>query len=157
MTGKPLAEGIEIREARADEVDDLLPLMRAYCDFYESDPPDEGLRKMAASLIDDPSQGALLIARDTEGAAVGFAAMAWKWSSLNGARIGFLDDLFVDPGARGNGIADSLIEECAKRCRERGMPVMEWLTAHDNHRAQSVYDRIGGSSEPFLEYTLKIE
>ena len=157
MTGKPPPEGIEIREARADEIDDLLPLMRAYCDFYESDPPDEGLTEMAASLIEDPAQGALLIARNGDGAAVGFAAMAWKWSSLNGARIGFLDDLFVAPEARGEGIADALIAECAERCRERGMPVMEWLTAHDNHRAQSVYDRVGGTSEPFLEYTLRIE
>ena len=157
MTAKPLAEGVEIRDARADEVDELLPLMRAYCDFYESNPPDEGLRGMADSLIEDPSQGTLLIARDAEGAAVGFAAMAWKWSSLNGARIGFLDDLFVSSEARGQGIADALIAACADRCRERGMPVMEWLTAHDNHRAQSVYDRVGGSSQGFLEYELRIE
>ena len=26
------------------EVEELLPLMRAYCDFYEAYPPDEGLR-----------------------------------------------------------------------------------------------------------------
>jgi GNAT superfamily N-acetyltransferase len=157
MSAKPLADGVEIRDARSDEVQELLPLMRAYCDFYEANPPDDGLASMAASLIEDPSQGALLIARDAEGAAVGFAAMCWKWSSLNGARIGFLDDLFVSPDARGKGIADGLIAACADRCRERGMPVMEWLTAHDNHRAQAVYDRVGGTSEGFLEYELRIE
>ena len=69
----------------------------------------------------------------------------------------YLDDLFVSPAARGKGIADALIEACADRCRERGMPVMQWLTAHDNHRAQAVYDRIGGTSEGFLEYELRVE
>lgn len=152
---RALADGIEIRLARPEEVEDLLPLMRAYCEFYESSPPDEGLREVMRTLIADPSQGALFIARDGE-KAVGFAAIDWKWSSLKGARIGYLEDLFVDPDARGNGIADALIGICAERCRELGMPAMLWLTAPDNHRAQRVYDRTGASSETFLEYDLEL-
>ena len=151
-----MSDPAEIHDARPDEVEELLPLMRAYCEFYESNPPDEGLREMAAALIADPSQGVLLVARDGAGDAVGFAAMDWKWSSLKGARVGYLEDLFVTPSARGRGIADALIMECAKRCRDRGMPVMQWLTAPDNHRAQAVYDRVGGTSDAFLEYELEI-
>ena len=37
---RPLAEGVEIREARVDDAEALLPLMRGYCDHYEVDPPD---------------------------------------------------------------------------------------------------------------------
>src|SRR5687767_6482091 len=88
---RPLAEGVEIRGAREDEVEDLLPLMRGYCDFYEADPSDEGLRSMARELIGDPEQGAMVIARDGDGGAIGFAAMDWKWSSLRGSRIGYLE------------------------------------------------------------------
>jgi GNAT superfamily N-acetyltransferase len=145
----------EVRSARADEVDELLPLMRAYCDFYESSPTDEGLLTMLRTLIDEPSQGAVFIARDGD-RAVGVATLDWKWSSLKGARMGYLEDLFVDPGARGKGIADALIEICAERCRELGMPAMQWATAPDNHRAQKVYDRTGAESELLLEYDLKL-
>jgi GNAT superfamily N-acetyltransferase len=152
---RPLADGVEIRPARPEEAEELLPLMRAYCDFYESSPPDEGLMEMMRTLIADPSQGALFIARDGT-RAVGFAAVDWKWSSLKGARIGYLEDLFVDPDARGNGIADALIEICAERCRELGIPAMEWLTAPDNHRAQKVYDRTGATPETFIEYDLEL-
>lgn len=152
---RALADGVEIRPARPEEVEDLLPLMRAYCDFYESSPPDEGLIEMMRTLIADPSQGALFIARDGD-KAVGFAAVDWKWSSLNGARIGYLEDLFVDPEARGNGIADALVEICAERCRKLGMPAMGWLTAPDNHRAQKVYDRTGADSDTFIEYELEL-
>jgi GNAT superfamily N-acetyltransferase len=152
---RALAEGVEIREARLEEADQLLPLMRAYCDFYEASPPDEGLLEMARVLITDPDQGVLLIARD-RGGVVGFATVEWKWSSLKGARIGYLEDIFVAPEARGRGIADALIEACAERCRELGMPAMQWLTAPDNHRAQAVYDRSGASSETFVEYNLKL-
>jgi ribosomal protein S18 acetylase RimI-like enzyme len=154
---RPLDPGVEIREARAEEIEDLLPLMRGYCDFYKSDPPDDGLRGMARTLIGDRSQGFMLIARQRGGEALGFATVDWKWSMLKGARVGYLEDLFVSPDARGRGIADALIEACAHRCRERGMPVLQWLTATDNHRAQAVYDRVGGSSEAFLEYELPLK
>ena len=152
---RQLAEGVEIRPARQDEVEEMLPLIRAYCEFYETEPNDDGLRKMFSTLIDEPSQGAVFIARDG-GRAVGFASLDWKWSSLKAARIGFLEDLFVDPEVRGKGIADALIEACADRCRELGMPALLWETQPDNHRAQQVYNRTGAESELLLEYDLRL-
>jgi GNAT superfamily N-acetyltransferase len=146
---------VEIRHAREDEIEDLLPLMRGYCDFYEANPPDEGLRAMAEALISDPEQGALFIARKDD-AAVGFATLGWKWSSTRGSQVGYLEDLFVDPAARGGGIADALIEACAERCRERGLPVLLWMTATDNKRAQAVYDRVGGVPGTWIEYELAL-
>jgi GNAT superfamily N-acetyltransferase len=150
-----LADGIEIRPAREEEVEELLPLMRAYCDFYETPPRDDGLRAMARTLIADPSQGAIFVAREGE-RVVGFATLDWKWSSLKGARIGYLEDLFVDPEARGRGIADALIEVCAGRCRELEMPAMAWQTAPDNLRAQEVYNRTGAEYDTYLEYDLEL-
>jgi GNAT superfamily N-acetyltransferase len=97
----------------------------------------------------------MLVAEDG-GGVVGFAACGWKWSSLRGARIVVLEDLFVAESARGQGLADALIEASAHVARGHGAPVLTWLTAPDNHRAQAVYDRIGGHSEPFLEYELEL-
>ena len=152
---RQLAEGVEIRPARVDEIEEMLPLIRGYCEFYETEPDDEGLRRMFETLISDPSQGVVFVAHDG-GRVAGFATLDWKWSSLKAARIGYLEDLFVDPEARGRGIADALIEVCADRCRELGMPAMEWLTAPDNHRAQKVYNRTGAGSGTYLEYDLEL-
>jgi GNAT superfamily N-acetyltransferase len=88
---------------------------------------------------------------------VGFAACGWKWSSLRGARIVVLEDLFVAERARGRGHAEALIEATAGVARRHGAPVVTWLTAPDNRRAQAVYDRMGGRSEPFLEYELELD
>ena len=150
-----LDEGVEIRPARTEEIEEMLPLIRSYCEFYETEPDDEGLRKMFEILINQPDQGAVFIARD-DSRAVGFATLDWTWSSLKAARIGYLEDLFVDPEARGRGIADALIEVCADRCRELGMPAMQWLTAPENQRAQSVYNRMGADADTYLEYDLKL-
>jgi GNAT superfamily N-acetyltransferase len=152
-SSRPLADGVEIRDARPEEAEELLPLMRAYCDFYDASPPDQGLLEMARILMTDPEEGAMFIAR-AGGKAVGFATLDWKWSSLKAAKLGYLEDLYVVPDSRGGGIADALIEACAERCRERGAPAMQWLTAPDNHRAQAVYERTGAEADTYLEYDL---
>jgi GNAT superfamily N-acetyltransferase len=147
---------MEVRAASPDEVEELLPLMRAYCDFYEFDPPDAGLRKLLGSLIADPEQGAVFIARDGDGTAVGVATMDWRWSASRGARMGHLEDLFVSPEARGGGAAEALIEACAELCRARGAPALDWLTRPDNHRARAVYERVGATGDTWIEYDLEL-
>ena len=48
-----------------EDLDDLLPLLRGYCDFYEVAPPDEQLLALCRALIADPErEGVQLIARD---------------------------------------------------------------------------------------------
>lgn len=147
---------MEVRPAQAEEIDELLPLMRAYCDFYGFDPPDEGLRQMLSVLIADPDQGAVFIARDPSGAAVGLATLDWRWSASRGARIGHLEDLFVARERRGQGIADALIEACAELCRERGAPALDWLTRPDNLRARGLYERVGAEGSEWIEYELDL-
>lgn len=149
---------VSVRPATEDDLPAILPLVRAYAEFYESNPPDDGLDRMCRALIADPEVAGVLLAGCAEdGSVVGFAAMSWKWSSLRGAEVGYLEDLFVDPAARGSGLAEELIEACAERARGRGAPVLAWLTAPDNRRAQAVYDRIGGHNEAMLEYELELD
>src|SRR5436853_6411823 len=126
------------------EIDPLLPLMRAYCDFYAVSPSDEDLVAMSTALIDDPDrEGVQLIGRDGAGRAVGFATVFWSWSTADAARIGVMNDLFVSDAARGHGLAEGLIEACRAEVARRGARRLTWQTAPDNGRAQAVYDRVG--------------
>jgi GNAT superfamily N-acetyltransferase len=147
---------MEIRPAVEGDIPALMPLMRGYCDFYAANPPDAGLDEMARALIASTDDLGMLLVADEDGEAIGFAAVGWKWSSLRGARIAVLEDLFVAPEARGRGAADALIQGVAERARANGAPVVTWLTAPDNHRAQGVYNRVGGTAETFLEYELEL-
>src|SRR5689334_7928545 len=91
-----------IKRVEATDVDELLVLMRAYCDFYEVSPPDGNLLAIARALIADPvNDGVQLIARDPSGRAVGFATVYWTWSTTSGCRIGIMNDLFVAADSRG--------------------------------------------------------
>jgi ribosomal protein S18 acetylase RimI-like enzyme len=143
--------------AEAD-LPELLPLMRGYCDFYAVDPSDDALLAMSRALIADPQrEGFQLIARDDSGRAIAFATVFWTWSTSSASRIGVMNDLFVDPNSRGRGAADELIAECARLVRERGGKALDWQTAKDNHRAQKVYDRVGGERDDrWISYSIEL-
>lgn len=148
-----------IAKVGESDLKELLPLMRGYCDFYSVSPTDRGLLAMARALIADPErEGFQLLGRDEAGHAMGFATVFWSWSTSSASRIGVMNDLFVLPVARGGGLADALIGECARLVREGGGSTLEWVTATDNLRAQRVYDRVGGKrDERWLTYALALD
>jgi GNAT superfamily N-acetyltransferase len=138
------------------ELEQLLPLLRAYCDFYRVNPSDTRLLAQARALLGEPHrEGVQLLAR-TDGAPVGFATVLWTWSTLAAARIGVLNDLYVAADARGTGVAEALVRACVNRCREQGAVRLSWQTAPDNDKAIAFYDRIGATRATWVEYTLPI-
>lgn len=138
----------------------LLPLVRAYCDFYAASPRDDRLVALSRALIEDPGEGVQLLARriDPDGATglpVGFATVYWTWQTLDAARIGVMNDLYVEPEARGAGIGRRLIEHCRGECRKRGAAKLAWETAPDNAAAQRLYDSTGAEPSTWLAYELE--
>ena len=143
------------------DLGELLPLLRAYCDFYAASPSDEALLELSRTLIADPArEGLQMLARvrrpDGAEPAVGFATVFWSWDTTEARRIGVMHDLYVAPEARGSGLADLLIAACLARCGAAGATRLEWQTAPENMRAQAVYDRVGGVREPWLLYTAAV-
>lgn len=116
-------------------------LYDGYAAFYKREMTDT----IAATVwgwLQDPNhelEGALAL---RDGVPVGLAHYRRMPSPLRGADIGFLDDLFVDPEARGSGAAERLIEYVVEVARERGWGVVRWITADDNYRARALYDRL---------------
>ncbi|CAF3346848.1 unnamed protein product [Rotaria sp. Silwood2] len=143
---------------------DLLPLLRAYCEFYNQTEQiplisDDALMSISRALIANSAQeGIQLIVRDfKERTPVGFATIYWCWSTLQGGRRAIMNDLYVYEQYRGQGVADILITECARRAREHGDVCLAWETSIDNKRAQTVYDRSGAlKNNRWLYYTLSL-
>ena len=146
----------EIARVTAADLDVLLPLMRAYCDFYEVTPSDEALLELSRALIADPERDGVQLLARTAGEAVGFATIYWSWATTIAARIGVMNDLFVAPAARGTGAAAQLIDACIAECRRHGAAELTWQTAQDNERAQRLYDRVGATRSQWVDYSLNV-
>jgi len=64
-------------------------------------------------------------------------------------------DLFVEPALRGKGLGRRLIEAVTDVARKDGRSCVQWLTQHENHTAQRLYNKVAESA--FKEYRIKLE
>jgi Acetyltransferase (GNAT) family len=98
---------VQITVVGSADLPELLPLARAYCDFYQATPSDRELLELSQALLADPQrEGLRLLARDDAGLAVGFATLYWTWQTLAAARVGVMNDLYVAAEARGMGVPE---------------------------------------------------
>lgn len=130
-------------------------LYAGYAAFYKVGQTPE-MRAAVWSWIFDPdreTEGFVAVGGD--GRLVGLAHFRPFARPLSATTGGFLDDLFVDPAARGSGAAAALLDALADEGRKRGWSVIRWITAEDNYRARALYDR-KATKTPWLTYDIKL-
>ena len=131
------------------------PLFVGYADFYGV-PMDDTIADTVWSWLLDPNhvlEG--IVVRDADGAVVGLAHVRACPRPLGGCEMGFLDDMFVVPEARGTGAADALFEALRDLAAERGWPAVRWITQHFNERGWAFYDRYTSGPSDFMMYQWK--
>jgi GNAT superfamily N-acetyltransferase len=153
----PTEREFDVSAVTPDDLTDLLPLMRAYCTFYESDPSDDDLRAMSRTFLEEGAGGTQLIARDASGEALGHATMLWSWNTTLAQPLAVMEDLFVTAQARGRGVGAGLIDACRQLAADRGMQWLAWETAPDNETAQRLYDGLGAERGTWYAYRLSTD
>jgi GNAT superfamily N-acetyltransferase len=142
-----MAPAWTVRHVRETEFEDWSALFRGYCAFYAWPTSDDHQRQIWQWIHVDRSVEALVAVEvDDDGHEVdrprGLAHLREWVRPLRGEVCGYLDDLFVDPGARGGGAVDALFAEINRLALERGWATIRWTTADDNYRARRAYDRV---------------
>ncbi|MBU8543239.1 GNAT family N-acetyltransferase [Roseomonas sp. ROY-5-3] len=117
-------------------------LYAGYARFYKVEQTAEMRARVWGWIMDPAHPVKALVAEDAAGQAIGLAHYREFPRPLAAGTGGYLDDLFVDPAARGRRIADALIEAVTEIGRQRGWGVIRWITADDNYRGRGVYDRL---------------
>ncbi len=133
---------VVLRAVQESDYPEWKALYQQYADFYQVPMPPEVLEAVWGWLQDPQHETEGLVAEDA-GHLVGLAHFRRMPSPLRGSDIGFLDDLFVTPDARGERLGEALIARLEEIARERGWPKIRWITADDNYRARGLYDRVG--------------
>ncbi len=129
-------------------------LYAGYAEFYGVAQTEE-MRDRVWSWLIDPDhevEGRLAV---LEGQVVGFAHFRPFSRPLMAATGGFLDDLYVAPAARGSVAAEALIRAVEAEGRKRGWGLIRWITADDNARARTLYDRVAEATR-WVTYDLKL-
>ncbi len=131
-------------------------LYRGYAEFYKM-PMEQSTLDTVWSWIHNENKDFFgLLAKDENNNALGLMHCRAMASPLRGAEVGFLDDLFVIPEARGNDVVEALYAELNNLGNQQGWPFIRWITADNNYRARSVYDKLSEKTA-WVTYQMPIE
>jgi GNAT superfamily N-acetyltransferase len=108
----------------------------------------------AALLATHPAAEVLLA--EASGAPIGFAILLDLPEVVFARRCGQLDDLFVLPAARGQGVARALIEAACALGRERGWSHLRWFVPEADAGAIALYERIAARAD-WRSYVIRLD
>ncbi len=132
-----------IRPAAPADVPVLLELVRELA-VYEREPDAvEATEAMLRDALFGPAPLASCHVAVGNGEVVGFALWYVTFSTWKGRAGLWLEDLFVRPGARGQGFGKALLAELAAVCVERGYGRFEWWVLDWNDSAIGFYRSLG--------------
>ena len=149
-----ITRDIEVTRLRPEDRPRWSELWRAYLAFYDTVLPDKQYDDTWARLLHDTAVHGLAARRG--GAIVGITHFLFHAHCWTTAPACYLQDLYVDPAARGTGTGRALIEAVAGRARERAATRLYWLTQDNNETARRLYDALAKNSG-FIRYEYKLD
>ena len=108
---------MKIIEAQTQYFESLVQLFNAYRVFYQKTSDVEGARQFLKDRLEREESVIYLAITETD-QVVGFTQLYPIFSSTNMKRVWLLNDLFVDPDFRGQGVSKRLIEQSKKLARK---------------------------------------
>lgn len=115
-------------------------LFSEYITFYKSTLSDEQIELTWSRINSDFNTHALLAQKDGE--VVGFTHFIWRPDTWEEKDFCYLEDLYVTPAIRGEGIGGALIKAVEDIAIAKGSKRLYWTTAPDNELARKLYDKI---------------
>jgi GNAT superfamily N-acetyltransferase len=141
-----------IRDATEADLPVILQLIRELAEYERA--PDQVVATVASlrEALFGPDPAAEVILGEEMGEPTSFALFFHNFSTWNGRRGLYLEDLFVRPALRGKGYGRALLVRLAQIARERGCARMEWAVLDWNTPAIEFYRKLG--ARPNNEWTI---
>ncbi len=116
------------------------------------------LADVERTLFGAEPQARVLIAQTEAGEAAGFALSYFTYSTFLGRRGVWLEDLYVRPAFRGQGLGRALLATLAEECRREGYGRLEWSVLKWNAPSIAFYEGLGAERmEEWVTYRLQGE
>ncbi|MFB6098537.1 MAG: N-acetyltransferase family protein [Salinibacter sp.] len=142
-----------IRKATPDDAELLVDLILELAAYEKRlDEAEPSVELLEEHLAEEALTGCEALLAETErDTAVGFALFFHNYSTFQTNAGLYLEDLFVRPTYRGEGIGLALFRRVARIAQERGCRRIDWAVLDWNEEAIDFYEGLG--AEPLDEYT----
>lgn len=148
-----MSEAVVIEAAQPGDEAEWCRLWAGYNAFYEAEVPADVTARTWQRILDPASPVLGRVAR-REGKLAGFSISVLHEGTWVTAPICYLEDLFVDPPCRGEGIGRRLIADLVSLGKEAGWSRLYWHTRQDNP-ARRLYDTFV-KADDFVRYRMDL-
>ncbi len=145
---------VEVRDAIPSDHAQFLNLWQQYLAFYKVTLAPEVNAATWTRLMDPASPVKARLALQS-GKVTGFAVHMHHPSTWVLSEDCYLEDLFVAPDARGQGLGRALIDDLITVARTKGWARLYWHTNEGNTRARALYDQYV-ASDGHIRYRLTL-
>ena len=126
-------------------------LFQQYIVFYKANVAPDIIDLTWQRLINGADGMAGLVAEVPGIGVAGIVVCVFHRSSWSATWYCYLEDLFVDPASRGQGVGRALIEGVYDLSDARGATRTYWVTAENNETARALYDQLA-TRTPDVQY-----
>ena len=146
----------QLRDARREDAAELLRLIRDLARYEKAEDQVETDEAQLAATLFDPGATAHAIVAERDGRLVGMAIYFFNYSTWQGRNGLYLEDLFVEPEQRGEGIGKALLARLAVVAVEQGCGRFEWSVLDWNTPAIAFYESLGARAQSeWIRYRLE--
>jgi GNAT superfamily N-acetyltransferase len=131
---------LRIRPISQNDKTRWLELFKQYIEFYKSRLSNEQYELTWQRINSEYNMHGFLAEKD--GQIIGLAHYIFRPDTWEVADFCYLEDLYVDPKARGVGVGRALIKAVEQIAIEKGSKRLYWTTAEDNEVARKLYDKL---------------
>lgn len=131
-----------MRRAHREDIPTLLTLMDAFYTEAGYTLNHSLADEAFTALLGDERLGYIWLL-ESNGNAVGYLVLTLRFGMEYGGLLACLDDLFVLPENRRQGLSTAALRDLRTFCETQGLSALTVEVGHTNHPAQTLYRRLG--------------
>lgn len=143
---------VKIRDAGAADEPGWRALWAAYTTFYRADLPEAVTAETWRRILDPASILSGRVAMAGDGELVGFTISFLHPATFGTDSICYLEDLFVAPAHRRQGVGRLLVQDLVDRAKAEGWARLYWHT-EANNPARRLYDQFVAADD-YVRYRM---
>jgi ribosomal protein S18 acetylase RimI-like enzyme len=136
---------MRLRRAEPKDLAKLTQLMLAFSTEALAPLEKNHIEEAAEPLLTENPLGVILVAQDEE--LLGYLVMSFGWGIESGGKEAFIDEVYISPSARNQGLGRALAELAIDHAKENGVKAIFLETEKPNDRVRKLYSRLGFEQE----------